>query len=233
MESFSTTNPPVLPHCFAVRLTYPNNMIPLTFWRKLHEELCEGVFATEHNTRNPHIHMACYNSLYTHDVFRKKLVGLVKECIEDDPPKGNKLMSVKAWNLNRKYLVYMLKGRKYEVVENNLGLTAEYIEHLRSLWHEDQSQAGVEYDLWEQSDLFPKVIIVTRSVEEMYAARDDSLWITKSIDVSFDTIVEKAKEFGLRYHSVTKLDGTVKYMVKNLISNYCHFKKIKMRPYYI
>lgn len=221
---------PRLSHCFAVRLTYSQKVIPLTFWSKL-DELCEGVFAVEHADRNPHIHMAIYNSQYTHDVFRKRLVELVKECIEDLPPKGNKLMSVKAWNLNTKYIIYMLKGIRYDPCHNSMGFHECYILQLRSCWHEEQSSANIEYNAFKESEWYPKGTTITRTHDEMMAGIGG--WLTMTLDIPFDTIVENAKEFAMIYLKVRAMDGTVKYMAKNLISNYCHFNKIKMRPYYI
>jgi len=125
----------------------------------------------------------------------------------------------------------MLKGIRYEVVENTIGFHEIYIIHLRKMWHEEQSTANIEYTAFEQSDLYPRGVTVTRTHEEMVAGEGG--WTTKVLDIPFDTIVEKAKEFALTYLKVKAMDGTVKYMAKNLISNYCHFNKIKMKPYYI
>ena len=233
--------------CYAIRITYPHTQIPGHFWLGV-LDLCEAVFATAHNdTESPHVHIAIFNSKITHDALRKELVNLVKANIEDNPPKGNALMSVKKWDTADRYLVYMLKGQRHMVCQNishNFNdpdtmeptdqFNKDQIEYLRSLWKEGESTASIEYKAWMDSVHRPIPVTLQRTVDEMLNDREDTTgWLTKTIQPPFDTIRDKAIEFSMIHLKVPALDSKVKHMAKNLISNYCWFMKVPMKPVHI
>lgn len=229
---------------FAVRLTYPATQIPQAFWSKLSTQ-CDGLFAVEHHdTENPHIHMAIKNARVSQDTFRKKLVLWVKEFIEDEPAKGNALLCVKQWKgMAERYIVYMLKGYiqdvtkdvkepRYQIHWNSMTYTDAEIKAFRDAWTAGESAASTEYKAFKASEWYPQCVIILRTEVEMLASTDGG-WLQKKHEPPFDTIVENAKEFSMIYLKREVQDGTTKYLAKNLISNYCHFNKIKMKPYYI
>lgn len=124
---------------------------------------------------------------------------------------------------------------RYQIHWNSMTYTDDQIEAFRNAWNDNESQASAEYKAFKASEWYPKVTTITRTKEEMLASTDpkDGFWLTKTLDIPFDTIVENAKEFSMMYLKRDVQDGTTKYLAKNLISNFCHFNKIKMKPYYI
>lgn len=235
---------PMAGRSYAIRLSYPADSIHIDAWTAM-LDLCEAIFATSHNdTNTPHVHIALFNSKVSHDTLRKKLIEIVKNCIEPNPPKGNALMSVKQWNCADKYLIYMLKGNRHAVAHNvtrddegvdEFAVMEQFNEnevaYLRAQWRENESTASIEYKEWMDSVLKPIPITITRTVEEMLADVDG--WLTKTEQPPFDTIKRKALEFSMAYLRVPALDSKVKHMAKNLISNYCWFNNITMKPYHI
>lgn len=231
---------PFSPHgeTFAIRLSYSFTRIPQVFWVAL-AAITGGVFAAAHEEfdENKHVHLAIWNCTYDHDRLRKKLIAMVKEFIENEPPTGNALMSVKKWDGHEKYLIYMLKGDRHEVVWNQRmaprieriddtlfpQLSSSYIEYLRKQWEEGNDQKRA-YNEWKNSPHYPQPIIYTH--EQHMAAT------TPLPTIPFDTIRQKALEFSLsRYGGF--VNAKVRYEVKDLISNYCLFNGIKMCPIYI
>jgi len=229
---------------FAVRLSYSFSMIPEAFWLALNR-FCVGVFATAHDDieDNKHVHIALWRCEFSHDRLRKHLTKMVAEYIETDHPTGNALMSVKKWDVHEKYLIYMLKGDRHEVCHNSMLdpmfrhstleelkplLSASYIEYLRKQWEEGNDQKRA-YHEWKASPYWPAPPMVPARDTPEY---QDWLKLTTHQTISFDTIREKAIEFSLtRYGGF--LNAKVKYEVKDLVSNYCWFNKIKMGPLYI
>ena len=211
---------------FALRLSYSFARIPTLFWNAL-IQASEGVFATAHNEGNAHVHIAMWNVGVTHDVLRKKIVALIKEHIETDPPKGNALMSVKKWNGLGRYLVYMLKGKKHDPCCNSK-LSDTQIEYLRAQWQEGLQEQRKIYNEWKESIFFPRV-----PEGAMKAFIEDPSPEAKPPTITFDTIRERAIEYVLMYHRKCAIDAKVRYDVKDLVSNYCHYNKFKMQPIYI
>lgn len=227
----------VQPHperSFALRLSYAITELPCLFWEKLNA-MCEGIFAVEHNdgsVSRPHIHMAIWNARLTHDSFRKNIVKLCKETIADDLS-GNSMMSLKRWNSKKhpleRYLVYMLKGEKHkDIADNSIKLSAEYIQYLRDQWTEDYSDQRTAYGEFIKSPYCP----VVPPIDDYRFAHEGDKYLRDRAEAIFDTIVVKAKAFSLsRYGGF--INPQVVHEAKFLISNYCHFNKIKMRAVYI
>lgn len=106
------------------------------------------------------------------------------------------------------------------------------IQAFRDQWKENESTASVEYKAWKADPTFPKCITVTRTVEEM--TRDtQSGWLTKSEKPPFTQIRKSAIDFSLQYLKAPVIDAGVRFMAKNLVSNYCHYNDIIMLPLYI
>jgi len=212
---------------FALRLTYSFARIPTLFWNAL-IQASDGVFATAHNDNgNEHVHIAMWNVGISHDALRKKVVALVKEHIDADPPKGNALMSVKKWNGREKYLIYMLKGNRHDPCCNS-NLSDAQVAYLRAQWVEGLQDQRRIYLEWKDSIWFPSV-----SEEAMKAFIEDASPDAKCPTITFDTIRERALQFVLMHHRKTAIDARVRYDTKDLISNYCLYNKFKMQPVYI
>lgn len=233
MSFYDNTFVPRYSDCYAIRISYGNDRLPFQFWMGL-QNLAEGVFATEHDdTERKHIHLALYNSRYTHDRLRKKLVELIKTTVEDNPPTGNALMSVKKWDGSDIYLVYMLKGLRYGIVSNYLGmdrpqtfLRLDYIDELKRKWVENMSKAAGYYNEFKTSMFWvPPVAPWTRE-QHMEST-------TQPPKTDFETIRKAAILFSLAYLKVTAVDAKVRFIAKDIISNYCLFNDIAMRPIYI
>jgi len=227
MASVSPTAHPQ--RSYAIRLSYAWTDIPEMFWQAI-TRLTEGVFAAAHDDieDNKHVHLAAWNVSMTHDAFRKKIKHMVELFIDENPPEGNALMSVKKWDGKEKYLIYMLKGDRHEVAHNSIPLESSYIEYLRKQWSDGESDQKKAYNEWKASPHWPAPIM--RTVQEML--EDKSKNLSLSTTPPFDTIKEKALEFSLaRYGGF--VNAKVRYEVKDLISNYCLFNKIKMSPVYI
>lgn len=235
--------------CYAVRISYPYNQIPGHFWEWLGHNLCEAVYATAHNdTDTPHVHIALYNARVARDNVRKYIIRAVKDCIEDNPPTGNALMSTKKWDGNDTYLMYLTKGNRHSVIANSWykrtitpdGMRIREFEiigdraqqELRDEWKEDESKASEQFSAWKKSDFYPHPKIITRTHSEMLASTDGG-WLTKTEPIPFDTIKWKAIEYAMEYCKVKRIDNAVRFVAKNLISNY-HFEyRINIPPYYI
>jgi len=218
--------------CYAVRISYGAERLPIEFWFQL-SETCEAMFITEHHdTERKHIHLAMYNSRYTHDRLRKKIVQIIKDTVEENPPTGNALMSVKKWDGSDIYLVYMLKGTRYQIVYNSMNdrqrpfMTQGFIEELRAKWIENMSKAAGFYNDFKKSVFWVEP-------QESTIVIVDGEQLRKKSPIPFDTIKVRAIEFSMAYLKVTAIDAKVRYIAKDIISNYCLFNNIKMAPLYI
>jgi len=217
--------------CYALRITFGNEEIPAHFWVGL-TKLAEAVLAVEHDdTDKAHIHMAICNSRYTHDRLRKAIVKLVTETITDTPAKGNALMSLKKWDGADTYLVYMFKGNRYNTVHNfteyeQTWLAPSRIQELREGWIEKMSKAAASWNDFKKSEFYPT--LPTRTPEEWIASTD-----VAPPKIEFDTVRKNAILFAMAHLQVTVIDSKVRFIAKDLISNFCLFNNIKMLPLYI
>jgi len=219
--------------CYAIRISYGQDRLPLEFWYQM-LQICHGIFATEHHdTERKHIHLAIYNSRYTHDRLRKKIIEIIKDTVEENPPTGNALMSVKKWDGSDVYLVYMLKGTRYQIVANNYEnenahtfLTIDYIDELKAKWLENMSKAAGFYNDFKAS-------VFWVHPREQWTTQQHMESTTQPPKTDFETIRKAAILFSLAYLKVTAVDAKVRYIAKDIISNYCLFNDIAMRPIYI
>lgn len=192
-----------------------------------------AVFATLHNKKceRPHYHLAIYNCAYKHDVLRRKLNVIYKEtvCIET-----KKAMALTKWDLSHEYLVYMLKGNAEElsapVAFNTKGvdilwLSPDQIEHFRNLWVSNTRQEN-SYTEWKNSPDFPIKPVFNWEIEQTEKE------LEKISTRFFDTVCKKAIAFSLERNGGF-VSPKVRFEAKDLISNYCLFNGVKMRPIYI
>jgi len=215
------------------------------------------------DTETPHVHMALYNARVSRDNVRKYLIKAVEEFIETVHPTGNALMSTKKWKGEDTYLIYLTKGSRHEVIANTwyervatpyriepfdqmvmairheikprFLFNNETIKAFRQQWKENESNASVEFKAWKADPTFPKGITITRTKDEMLASKEsnDGFWLTKTEKPTFTQIRKSAIDFSLQYLKAPVIDAGVRFMAKNLISNYCHYNNIIMLPVYI
>jgi len=219
--------------CYAVRISYGVDRLIPEFWLSL-QDFCYAVFATEHHdAERKHVHLAIYNSRLTHDRLRKKITQTIIEWVDPTPPTGNALMSVKKWNGDDTYLVYMLKGTRYKIVANNYAqeaygafLCLDYIDELKAKWIENMSKAAGYYNEFKASVFWlppQETIIFIHDGEPM----------RRTQPITLETVKQAAVQFSLAYLKVTAVDGKVRFIAKDIVSNYCLFNNIKMGPIYI
>jgi len=220
---------PILGKCFAIRITLAWNAIAQSVLDLLASQ-SEGMVIVEHDEegKRPHLHVALYNAKITHDALRRQLVAGLKEG-HPDISGGNSLLSVKKWNCQEKYLIYMFKGSNDPTYNqtfythtplNDLILSEDEVVRLQSLW-KSKCQEENEYSAWKVSEHFPKLTAkaskATDKNTEMY--------------YNFDDIVNSARAYSVR--ETIYCNGKTRYVATNLISNFCMFNKIKMLPYRI
>lgn len=224
MDSFKPP-PARVGHCFAVRITVSEEHLTDVF-----EELtkmCEGLFVTAHRQsekcERDHVHMAIYNAKLTHDPFRRALLKVIGKYVVSDYS-GNALMSVKKFDGNIKYLVYMLKGQRHAVCYNNV-MNEEYIVWLRMQWVSQSEQESL-YQLYKRSPHFytkPKIPLELLGEIGYKAPKDTEI---------FEQLRESVLAFVLPRNG-GYVNAKVRYETKDIISNYCLFNKVKMLPLYI
>jgi len=220
---------PILGKCFAIRITLAWNAIADSVIQILASQ-SEGMVVVEHDEvgKRPHLHIALYNAKITHDALRRQLVAGLKEG-HPDISGGNALLSVKKWNCQEKYLIYMFKGSNdptYNHISNHPNplddciLSEDEVVRLQTLWKSKCVEEN-EYSAWKASEHFPKLTAkaskATDQNTEMY--------------YNFDDIVNSARAYSVR--ETIFCNGKTRYVATNLISNFCMFHKIKMLPYRI
>jgi len=223
MDSFQ---PPAarVGHCFAVRISVGAKDLEQVFSDL--STMCDGLMVVEHTdedaSRN-HVHMAIYNTKLTHDPYRRAVLKVIKERVITDMT-GNALMSVKKWDGNIQYLVYMLKGDRSKVVFNNV-LNDDYIKWLRGQWVSKSQQENL-YQAYIKSTHYYKKPVSTfddyGNVQER-APKEQEM---------FDQLKDSIIAFVLKRHG-GYINAKVRYEVKDLLSNYCLFNRLKMFPVYI
>jgi len=221
----------------AIRLTIPRNLVLQEFWISF-DTICEGIFVAFHDDQaEEHWHLALYNTFYDHDATRKKIIKLIKE-FWPEAPKGNALMCVKKYRGEGRYLVYMLKGHRYEVTANirfradAFGNIIRNESLIRASWRAEGSPTTDAYKSFKTSMWFPLIGIETRTLED--AGRDEkSNWVERTTFPPFNTIKKNAITFALQYLKKDSIDGKVRFLVKDLISNFAWYEDYDLRPYYI
>lgn len=244
MESPTPRNP----GCYAVRMTIPS--VTDAFWSGI-LVMCEALFVVRHPTDNNHYHLAIVNASFTQDTLRKKLKDYINkyfydyrlhllndgyktmnivDTVEaiDKLPTGQGLMTVKKWDTSPTYLTYMLKGQ-YEPAfnENREGtwLHPDYVALLRRQWVSRNPQQN-SYMAWQASHFFPAAptTAILNEVGEV---------IVPSTKTPFDTIIALARTFVMETEQTEYVNAKVRFIHKDLVSNYCLRHNIKMGPIYI
>lgn len=235
--------------CYAVRMTIPN--VTRAFWTSI-LLMCEALFVVQHHdTDNNHFHLAIVNTSFTQDTLRKKLKHyvihhfdvqnhdvFVKNRAEGisgasalelvELPQGQGLMSVKKWDTSPTLLVYMLKGKYGPCFNENregMWLHPDYLASLGSSWVCRNPQESA-YKLWQASQLFPPA--PTQAIMDNYGEV-----IVPASKTSFDTIINMARSFAMETEQTDYVNAKVRFITKDLVSNYCLRNNIKMGPIYI
>jgi len=226
---------PRMDKCYAIRISVAAKDVHPNFFTDF-QSLGEGLVAVEHvDSQRPHIHVALWNSKVTHDTLRKHIKQICHNRTPCKDLSGNSLLSVKKWDGNEQYLVYMLKGESAPVIFNkrfsnipDLGpywvLSDSKIKYLRQQWVSQTKQENL-YVSWKDSPHFPEPPAYDheRFMKEADYVRPQ---------IPFDTIRQKALDFILPKHG-GYVSAKVRYDVKDLVSNYCLFNRIRMLPLHI
>jgi len=202
----------LLNRCYCLRVSLAAICLPALFVENLLLK-CEAAIACEHQEdgKRTHLHFALFNSSIGHDPLRKYVNSLLKDVTNLE---GNSLLSLKKWDLSDKYLVYIIKG-KNEFIINSCNFPIEDWERLKSLWVSQSPQEN-DYSAFKASPFYPVPLIMPTGV----------------CSVPFEKIVKSAKDYSLKVYGGF-VNAKVRYLAKDLISNYCLFNDIKMCPVYI
>lgn len=234
--------------CYAVRVTIP--MVPRSFWSAI-LLMCEALFVVQHPTDKNHYHLAIVNTSFTQDTLRKKLRAYTTQYFAEsnqavfdenrrqgligasalelvELPEGQGLLSCKKWDTAPKYLVYMLKGQYSPCFNENregMWLHPDYITALLGAWVSRNPQE-TSYRLWQVSKYFPEppTQAIMNNVGEV---------IIPAVKASFDTIINLARTFAMETEETEYVNPKVRFITKDLVSNYCLRHNIKMANIYI
>jgi len=213
--------------CFAIRLT--SDEMPNIFWENLNT-LCEGLASVMHDEpgKRKHYHVALWNANVNHDNLRKKIKAYWLEAL-GYAAEGNEHISVKKWDGADTYLVYMIKG-KNPLLENyrvatmaGIVITPDHYEELKTQWRSRNAQEN-DYSAFKNSPYFPQPIRYTQDQVDRATAPLEAY--------PFDTVKKAAIDYALNVHGGF-VNAKVRYMAKDLISNFCLFNHVPMRPFYI
>jgi len=221
MEGF----PAFSPNWFAVRLSFALDKLNDKFISGL-KLLCQGMVGVEHgDAERKHIHLGIVNATISHDPFRKALVKLVREHLSTELT-GNSLMSVKKWNGQEKYVVYMIKGKNALIFNDYI--TDDYYERLKSQWI-SKTVVENEYVRWKNTDFYPKPFKpVDPETMCLYTPADYKRLNDDRCDAVWNACIKYAVSFTGGY-----IDAKGKFLAKNLYSNFCLFNKLKPKVQYI
>lgn len=216
MEQVLAT-PRLLGKCYSIRITLSLIQLPAGFVQDLLSK-CHAIVACEHaeEGKRTHIHLAIINSVLSHDPLRKYINMLLKDVTTLE---GNSLLSVKKWDLSDRYLVYIIKGENPFII-NTEGYPEDYISAeewicLKNLWVSQSVQEN-DYSAFKASEFYPNTF---------YTLSPEST--LECVDVK-----KCAVKYALQVHG-GYINAKVRYLAKDLISNYCLFNEIKMAPVYI
>jgi len=234
---------------YAARMTIP--LVPIGFWSAI-LAMCEALFVVQHpDTANNHYHLAIVNTSFTQDTLRKKLRAYVIKYFADyneavfarnrsegisgasslelvELPEGQGLMSVKKWDTSPTLLVYMLKGKYSPCFNENregMWLDPDYLAMLGSSWVSRNPQESA-YRLWQVSRYFPEP--PTQAIFDNYGEV-----IVPASKTPFDTIINLARSFAMETEQTEYVNPKVRFITKDLVSNYCLRHNIKMAAIFI
>lgn len=221
--------------CFAFRITHTFERLTDIFDELLKHS--EGLLVVEHKEegKRTHIHAALMNATVSHKRLKQIIqTAYSKGTIVLEEIKGAGNFSLKKWDTQYRYLVYMLKG-KYTFLYNKLNtdkiwIQAEEEERLRLLW-KSESIAENEYSEFKASKYWPFCDQAKTDSINAWLNDADSAGLPKTTN-HFDTVKGKVIEFIL-----AKYGGFItaknRFLIKDLISNVCLFHDIKILPYHI
>jgi hypothetical protein len=228
---------------YAIRITCAFSLFISNFFQEvLRQTKAEAFAVVEHaeEGKRTHIHAALLNAEVSHkrikQIIQAVFSGLpkfeLKEVSDDIKGAGN--FSMKKWDEADKYLVYMIKG-KYPLVFNKKRDDTEWIsperyEMLKSLWVSKNPQQS-EYTNFANSRFYPRSVVVSLTEEQMLRSTTQHV-LTKTEPPPFDTVKENATEYVLELYG-GYMNAKNRFVVKDLISNFCIRNKIKILPYYI
>jgi len=228
---------------YAIRITCAFSLfIACFFYEVLRQTKAEAFAVVEHveEGKRTHIHAALLNAEVSHkrikQIIQAVFSGLPKfdsKGLSDDI-KGAGNFSMKKWDEADKYLIYMIKG-KYPLAFNRRRDDTEWIsperyEMLKSLWVSKNPQQS-EYTNFANSRFYPRPVVVSLTEDEMLRSTTHHT-LTRTEPPSFDTVKEKSIEYVLeRYGGY--MNAKNRFIVKDLISNFCIRNQIKILPFYI
>jgi len=231
--------PRLLGKCYSVRVTLSLFTLPAQFVQSLLSK-CHAVVACEHaeEGKRTHLHFAIVNSVLTHDPLRKFIVSLLKDVTNLE---GNSLLSVKKWDLRDRYLVYCIKGENPFIINTDGTPDVDYIPNeewlrLKGLWVSQTVQEN-DYSAWKASRFFPKSTIAhvykggITAVPLQYKISEYQPTVELQ-QIQFADVRKAALDYALDVYGGF-VTAKVRYLAKDLISNYCMFNNIKMAPVYI
>jgi len=247
--------PPVhrIGDCYAFRITHSYDTFPSNFFENL-LNYAEGLLVVEHKEegKRTHIHAALLNAKVSH----KRIKQLIQTAYSAESPviveeiKGAGNFSLKKWDTKIRYLVYMLKG-KYTFLFNKLRLYNE-TESTTSIWISSQEEERIrlcwksesiienEYSGFKVSKYWPIATLPTVSkapvLDYAFWAADHGIPRTEELALTEQQKFAQIRKAAIDY-ILDKYGGFItaknRYLIKDLISNFCLFNDIKMLPLYI
>lgn len=235
--------------CYAFRITHPYDTFPSNFFENL-MSYAEGLLVVEHKEegKRTHIHAALLNAKVSH----KRIKQVIQTAYSAESPviveeiKGAGNFSLKKWDTQVRYLVYMLKG-KYTFLFNKriyndkivTWVDAEEEERLRLCW-KSESIIENEYSGFKVSKYWPSATLPTVSkapvLDDAFWAADHGIPRTEELALTDQQRFAEIRKACINY-ILGKYGGFItpknRYLIKDLISNFCLFNDIKMLPLYI
>lgn len=218
-----------MPCDLAVRLHY-DDVMTLDWLYEWILSVSEAVFVVAHKIGTPrqHIHLAIKGVKWNADTFRRKAKDEYNS--RHETPLESSDFSCKKWDGGDKYLIYMIKGQPTSIhpilhnhtKEGEQWLSDEKVQLLREAWRDGECPQAENYKIWMAHETFPKKPKVSwEQVGEDNAPK-----------LAFDDIVKGATKFALSIHG-DWITPKHRFVIKDLVSNYCLRNGIKMSPIHI
>lgn len=235
--------------CYAFRITHSYDTFPPNFFEHL-MSYAEGLLVVEHKEegKRTHIHAALLNAKVSHKRIKQIIQSTFSQSITIvEQIKGAGNFSLKKWDTQVRYLVYMLKG-KYTFLFNSrvddMGCdTITWIipqeeERLRQCW-KSESVIENEYSGFKASKYWPIATLPTVKnavLDDAFWASDHGVPRTETPDLTDQQRFAEVRKCCINY-ILGKYGGFItpknRYLIKDLISNFCLFNDIKMLPVHI
>lgn len=234
--------------CYAFRITHPYDSFPSDFFINL-RCYAEGLLVVEHKEegKRTHIHAALLNAKVSH----KRIKQIIQTAYSAESPvvveeiKGAGNFSLKKWDTQVRYLVYMLKGKytflfnQREIEFHNVKwISPEEEERLRRCW-KSESVIENEYSGFKVSKYWPVATLPTVQkpiIDDAFWAADHGVPRTEETPLTDQQRFAEIRKASINY-ILGKYGGFItpknRYLIKDLISNFCLFNDIKMLPLHI